>query len=241
MYKKITHNIVEEHFAHPIAAELKKKVDKMSPAGAPPYKQKSKIAAATPEAMLYLAANELVGKLTWGIRNYLISALSGIDDAEYIQTRLLKDITDFGPVLTTYYSKKIGDDSVMHLTEFAKVFVEIVSTAKAGKDISKLVTTALGHLDELATVLGNANPKFWPKEVVKEYLNQFATHVLEEITARMKKDWEADTIASMKANDIMMSGPITEGVLKGMPDFANVFASGIIRQFPNIFPESKEE
>lgn len=28
MYKKITHQIVEEHFAHPIAAELKKNIDK---------------------------------------------------------------------------------------------------------------------------------------------------------------------------------------------------------------------
>ena len=31
MYKKITHQIVEEHFAHPIAAELKKNVEKIKP------------------------------------------------------------------------------------------------------------------------------------------------------------------------------------------------------------------
>ena len=34
MYKKITHHIVEEHFDHPIAAELQKKVDKNSRATA---------------------------------------------------------------------------------------------------------------------------------------------------------------------------------------------------------------
>ena len=32
MYKKITHHIVEEHFDHPIATELKAKIDKKSKA-----------------------------------------------------------------------------------------------------------------------------------------------------------------------------------------------------------------
>jgi hypothetical protein len=37
MYKKITHHIVEEHFDHPIAAELKKKIDNTKPTAAIDY------------------------------------------------------------------------------------------------------------------------------------------------------------------------------------------------------------
>ena len=234
MYKKITHNIVEEHFDHPIAAELKKKVDK---AIAPRATLKPRLnSTVTPEASLYMAAHELVAKLTWGVRNYLVSALNGGEDSQYIKDRLLKDIAEFGPVLTTYYSPQVGDDVVTHLTEFAKVFCDLVATAKAEKDTTKGITDALGHLEKLSKVLGAINPKFWPEDVVNEYLHQYAIHVIAQITARIKKEWEADTLASLRAVNIMMNGPVSEGTLKGMPDFSNVFASGIIKQFPNLFP-----
>jgi hypothetical protein len=234
MYKKITHNIVEEHFAHPIAAELKKKVDKIVATTTTPKPKAS--AVLTPEIQLHMDAHELMGKLNWGIRNYIISALANGEDATYIQTRLLADIKDLGVVLSKYYSAKIGDDAVMHFTEFAKVLVELIAAAKAGKDISKLAESALGHLDSFASVISIANPTHWPEAVVKEFLHTYFTHVAHEIEARIKKDWAADMIASSKANNVIMSGPITDGTLKGMPDFANVFAEGIIKQFPAVFP-----
>jgi hypothetical protein len=229
MYKKITHNIVEEHFAHPMAAELKKKVDKTV---APTPKPKVSI---TPEGNLHMAVHELMGKLAWGIRNYIVSTLGGIDDAAFIEASILKDIQDLSPVFTTYYSKTVADESLKHLTEFANAFCEVVKLAKAGKDYTKQAEVALSHADMLAKVLSTANPKNWPEEVVKEYLHQYATHLIAQITARMKKDWEADTLSSVKAINTIMSGPVTEGILKGMPDFANVFASGIVKQFPGLF------
>lgn len=232
MYKKITHNIVEEHFAHPLAAELKKKVEKIiAPA---PTMAKPKLTI-TPEGNLHMAANELIGKLAWGIRKYIVSTLGDLDDAAYIKENILKDIQDFAPVFTTYYSKTVSDEAVKHLSEFATVLCEIVKLARSGKDYEKQTEIAISHLDMLAKVLAAANPKNWPEEVVKEYLHQYATHVLAQVQAREKKDWEADTLASVKAINTIMSGPVTEGILKGMPDFANVFASGIVKQFPGLF------
>jgi hypothetical protein len=236
MYKKITHNITEEHFAHPLAAELKKKVEKLvvQPVAQPKPTLKSTIMV-TPETQLHMTSHELFGKLVWGVRNYITSELNNAPDTSYISSRLLQDIKEFGPVLTTYYSKKIGDDAVRHLTAFATILTELVQAAKAGKDITKLTVSEFGHLDDLASVISIANPVHWPEPVVKEFLHTYFTHVIEQVTARIKKDWEADMIASTKASNVLTSGPVSEGILKGMPDFANVFAEGIIKQFPSAF------
>ena len=234
MYKKITHNITEEHFAHPIAAELKKKIDKLTPQ--PVVNPKATITI-TPETQMHMHSHELFGKIVWGVRNYLTSALSGADDAAYILSRLLKDIKELSPILTTYYSKKVGDDAVRHLSAFVSLLPEIVSAAKAGKDITTtpISAPAIGHLDELATVISAANVEHWPLAVVKEYLHVYFTHVADQIISRVKKDWETDLAESTKANNVLASGPVTDGILKGMPDFANVFAEGIIKQFPKLF------
>jgi hypothetical protein len=189
----------------------------------------------TPEAQLHMTSHELFGKLVWGVRNYITSELNSAPDATYIATRLLKDIKEFAPVFATYYSVKIGEDVVMHLTQFANTVVELISAAKAGKDITKLTATAYGQLDNLANVISVVNPTHWPEAVVKEYLHVYLTHIIEQVTARIKKDWEADTIASIKASNVLTSGPVTEGYIKGMPDFASIFADGIIRQFPAAF------
>jgi hypothetical protein len=189
----------------------------------------------TPEQQLHMTSHELFGKLVWGVRNYITSELSSSPDATYIATRLLKDIKEFAPVFTTYYSKKIGDDVVMQLTQFANIVVELVSTAKSGKDITKLATSAYGHLDDLANIISVVNPAHWPEAVVKEFLHVYLSHLIEQVNARIKKDWEADTIASIKASNVLTSGPVTEGYIKGMPDFASVFADGIVKQFPAAF------
>lgn len=263
MYKKITHNITEEHFAHPIAAELKKKVDKIKATATIDYKGRvidpvtgkpaidprtgdfvyadtnvSKAKATimiTPATQLHMHSHEFFGKLLWGIRNYITSELSGADDKEYILSRLLNDIKEFSTILGTYYPKKVGDDAVNHLTQFANVLSELVTSAKAGKDITKLTISGFGHLDDLANTISVANPTHWPETVVKEFLHTYFTHVIEQVTARIKKDWNADMIASTKASNVLTSGPVSEGILKGMPDFSTVFAEGIIKQYPQAF------
>jgi hypothetical protein len=239
MYKKITHNITEEHFAHPIAAELKKKVDKIAPKSTPLKPTLRDMITISPEQELHMTSHELFGKIVWGVRNYIISELNSAPDTTYITTRLMKDIKEFAPVFTKYYSKKVGDDVVSHLTQFATALVELVTTAKADKDITRLTAMAYGHLDDLSNIISVVNPAHWPEAVVKEFWHVYLTHVIEQVKSRIKKDWEADTIASIKASNVLTSGPVTEGYIKGMPDFASIFADGIIKQFPAVFTSPK--
>lgn len=232
MYKKITHNITEEHFAHPIAAELKKKIDKTIVSPTPKTKLPAKTSS---ETALYLASHELFGKLYAGVRDYLVAALEGAPDTEYITKQLLSDINKFGPVIAGYYSTQVGDEVALHLTEFAKTFTELVTAAKMGKDYAKLTTISLSHLDNLARVLGRINPAHWPEATVKEYLYEYASYVLEQVKSRVRRDWESDRIAKENSSKVLMSGPITTGKLSGKQDLANVFASGLISQFPALF------
>lgn len=216
MYKKITHNIVEEHFAHPLAADLKKKIDK----------SKMSRESAT---KIQIDARRLISNLFWGIRRYMIDALGTHDEATAaVKAKLLTDILEFVPVFAGHFPVTVSSDVVRHLVNFVNSFADIVASAKSGKDTTALVALAQTHLDQLAQVLGTANPTHWPVATVKVYLKEYLTLVATQLTSRIKKDWKADMDAESYALNMMLNGPIMrDGPLKNWPDFASVLATGL--------------
>jgi hypothetical protein len=225
MYKKITHNVVEEHFAHPLAAQLKKQIDKTKPA---PPKNKE-----TLTGPLDLDAHKLFNKLHWGVRNYVVSALGPNDDSTIlIKTTLLKDVLEFAPFFNAYYPTTIGSSVVTHLTGFVNSVTDVVQAARSGKDFTSPLTATRGHLDALAGVISAANQTSWPAPTVKAYLHEYLMKVVDQIIARTKKDWKADLEAATLAHNVLTTGPISFGTLKSSPDFACVVVNGIRNQFP---------
>lgn len=225
MYKKITHDIVEEHFHHPLAAQLKKQLDKTKPQ--PP---KSKESHTGP---LDIEAHKLFNKLYWGVRNYVVSALGPNDDSTIlIKTTLLKDVLEFAPFFNAYYPTTVGAAVVNHLTGFVNSVTDVVQVARSGKDFTAPLATTRGHLDALAGVIGAANPTSWPEPIVKSFLQEYLMKVVDQVIARTKKDWKADVEASILAHNVLTTGPISFGTLKGNPDFAQVVVNGIRDQFP---------
>jgi len=229
MYKKITHNIVEEHFAHPLSAQLKKEIDKTK------LVPNTRGYGATAMSNIQMDSHKQFNKLFWGIRHYLVSALGANDDSTtLIKTNLLKDVASFGPFFAAYYSTQVGNDVVTHLTSFANSFVDAVQLARSGRDYSAQLTAARTHLDALAKVLSLTNPTTWPEAVVKSYFAEYVTKVTEQIVARVKKDWKTDAVAESQSHMIISTGPIDFGVLKDSPDFACVVAAGIEAQHPTM-------
>lgn len=225
MYKKITHNIVEEHFAHPLAAQLKKQIDKTKPL---PPKNKESLAGS-----LDLDAHKLFNKLYWGVRNYVVSALGPNDDSTIlIKTTLLKDVLEFAPFFSAYYPTTVGTAVVSHLTGFVNSVTDVVQAARSGKDFTAPLATTRGHLDALAGVISAANPTSWPEPTVKSLLHEYLMKVVDQIIARTKKDWKADLEAATLAHNVLTTGPISFGTLKGNPDFTCVLVNGIRDQFP---------
>ena len=222
MYKKITHNISEEHFAHPLAQQIKAIVDG---------------GAMTPMAINFAAetklrsdARHLWTNFLWRVRGSIVSAMDNLPDAAALETQLIKDISAIGALLVPYYGAQPVAQFEQLLTPFALNIVDIAKATKAGRDTKDLVTKNATLINNLATFLGMANPKFWPATAVTTIFNKLSDAWLAQIAARSKKDWTADIAAMDHAHNALLAASTT------LPSgFSEVFANGVIQQFPEKF------
>lgn len=161
--------------------------------------------------------------VTW-TRLYIVAAVAGLQDAGPAAQRLLQNQTDIGNAVKPFYGAKAGDALTALLRSHILIAADLVTAAKAGN------TTATGEADtrwyansnEIADFLSSANPRNWPREVMRAEMKHHLDLTLQEAQARLKSDWAAD-IAAYDA--------IHAHILK----MADVLASGIINQFPKQF------
>jgi hypothetical protein len=217
MYKRISHNIVEEHFDHPMAFDLKEKSS--DPTKPTPHKMKNG---------MWMSTNTDISTLVGHVRNYIVSEIGSAADVEYVKNQVLADVTRIGDTIAKHYSMDISDSVLTHLTGVVTSLVSLLGAAKASKDLGPYTAMVLSHVDSLATTLGDANPGKWNRAAVKDYLTQYVVALSEQIGARIAKDWAADEVAATKANNIMCCGPISAGSLKDKPDFEHVYWSGLV-------------
>jgi hypothetical protein len=160
--------------------------------------------------------------VTW-TRNYIVSALAGLADAEAVAQRLLKNQDDIGAAIMPYYGEPAGRKLASLLRDHILVAAEVVSAAKVGNG-EQLATAQQkwqANADEIAAFLTDANPH-WGKKETQSMLRQHLDFTTNEVVARLKKDWAAD----IKAYD--------EGHVH-MLMFADALADGIAKQFPAKF------
>ena len=72
---------------------------------------------------------------------------------------------------------------------------------------------------ELADFLSKANPN-WPRATLVDLMKEHLSTTTDEVTARLKKDWDADIKAFDKVYDhiLMMSDALAAGIIKQFPD-----------------------
>ena len=220
MYKRISHNIVEEHFDHPMALDLKDRLPGQADSNLPKL--------AKSNSGVWMSTNTDISTLANHIRNYIVSEIGSADDVEYVKNQVLSDVTRIADTVSKHYSSDVSDAVLTHLTGVVTSLVSLLGAAKASKDLDPYKAIVLSHVDSLATALGSANSNKWNRIAVKEYLTQYVVALAEQIGARLAKDWAADEAASTKANNIMFNGPISEGTLDGKPDFEHVYWSGLV-------------
>lgn len=220
MYKRISHNIVEEHFDHPLAVELKDKIANTTGNIHPKF--------GSVNAGPGLHMNQDISKLVGHIRNYIVSEIASAEDVDYAKNQVLSDVTSIKNSIVKHYSSDIGDAVLTHLTGIVTSLVTLLGAAKASKDIEPYKAIVLSHADALATVLAEANPSKWGRSVnVKSYLDQYIGLLIDQAGARIAGDWAADEEAAIKATNLMCNGPVTFGSLSGKPDFEHVYRSGL--------------
>jgi hypothetical protein len=154
-------------------------------------------------------------------RNYIISAVAGLQDADKVAERLLKNQDDIGGAIKPYYGDEAGNKLAALLRDHILIATEVVTAAKAGNH------DALGASQEkwnangkdIAAFLSGANPN-WSKQDLESMLQKHLDLTTAEVVGRLKQDWAADIRAYDEGHEhmLMFADALSEGIAKQFPD-----------------------
>jgi hypothetical protein len=221
MYKKITHHIVEEHFGHPAAAEIKYHVDNC-PTG-PMMGMASTISSMRLKMTLHRAFNDLVS----GLRGHVVTHTT--EEMAEIDKKLVADITAVSDVIKMYYGDTAATAFRSKLDAYIIDAVKAIEAAKIDPVSSEISDKLKASIDDLATFLGGVNPTVWPSAAVTSILTSGAEEFIKQVTSRSNKDYVSDSTSLEKVRSIFVYGAGNDS------GFADVVAAGIMQQFPDLF------
>jgi hypothetical protein len=154
-------------------------------------------------------------------RNYIISALADLEDAQAIAGRLLRNQDDIGNAIKPLYGDQAGAKLTALLRDHILIAVDVVKAAKAGvaADLDAASKKWTANADELAAFLSGANPN-WPRAEMANMLHKHLEYTTQEVVSRLKKDWAGDIAAYDKghAHMLMFSDMLTHGIVMQFPD-----------------------
>ena len=156
-------------------------------------------------------------------RQYVVAAIDGKPEADAAASRLLRNQTDIGQAVASFYGEAAGTQLTDLLKQHITIAVEIIDAAKK-KDSARFRSANDAwdrNADEIAGLLSSANPN-WPRRDVLDLLIQHLNLTREEVTAHLKRRRAAD----VKAFDLIQTEILT---------VADVLSDGIIKQFPERF------
>lgn len=213
MYKKITHNIVEEHFDHPIASQIKKSMSR------------SKV-----------TNNEVFSEIkfrsdinSW-FENYKSRINSMINGATGTEEDLIKPFEEIynnswvdglGNMTKPIYASELGERINSSFRSFPVTLLIVIQLLKTGRDITSISRRFAGAADDLRIALTNFNPA-WASPAINLLLTTITTEMTNQVKARLKKDANAELQSSQK-------------IAQAFTTFENEFVNGIISQHPERF------
>lgn len=154
-------------------------------------------------------------------RNYIISALAGLEDADQVAERLLKNQDDIGGAIKPYYGDEAGNRLAALLRDHILVAAEVVTAAKGGNSDSLAASQQkwASNGREIAAFLNGANPN-WPREDLESMLQKHLDLTTAEVVGRLQRDWAADIRAYDEGHEhmLMFADALSEGIAKQFPD-----------------------
>jgi hypothetical protein len=231
MYKKITHDIVEEHFDHTLVlpAEVKTTMpDMLTPLPAVVINEKTLI--------FRMDSRTIWTRYSLGMINYSVSSFGNLGSTPSVEKNLAKSGATIGEFFMPYYGIKTGNKIGSLLTVIANNGTKVVEAIKNKRDIAAYEIIWAKQIDELATYLNEINPSQYPVDLLTEQFSSLVKLWTEDFDARYAGDFITDSIALDNILKVAVSG-IPNHVNKGYSSIADTLSRGIIAQYPLSFVE----
>ena len=155
-------------------------------------------------------------------RNYIISALAGLEDEGKVAERLLRNQVDIGDAIKPYYGDEAGAKLSALLKDHILIATEVVKAAKMGDNaaLKKASDKWEANGVDIATFLSGANPKNWPKQTLADMMHKHLELTTGEVVSRLKNDWAADIKNYDMGHDhiLMMADALSAGIINQFPD-----------------------
>jgi hypothetical protein len=213
MYKKITHNIVEEHFGHPSAPQIRRMVEKNI---------KSTMAPVNVDAF----KNNIKDYFT-DYNKKMTAVLAGVTgsptELEDAQEAIFATIDNIGNFTKPYYGVDFGEKLNQSFRGFALTMATAVNYVRSGLDVKTLTNDRIVNI--LAKDLGKmlfAYNNNWNPQVTQNFWIQICNHWIDAAKARLRKDTVEEQAALANATKVMDT-------------FSNSLAWGITSQFADQF------
>jgi len=160
-------------------------------------------------------------QIAW-TRNYIISALAGLEDTDTVAKRLLKNQDNIGEALNPYCQER-SKEFAMLFREYIISATEAVAAAKVGKaeDMEKARGKWRKSADDIAVLLSESSSR-WSKKQCADMLYKNIELTMGQCTSRIKKDWAADIDYYDQGHSHMLI-------------FADFFSEGLIWKFSDKF------
>jgi len=223
MYKKILHNIVEEHYDHPMAIEMTKKHN--GPVSAwPPLPAKYELIG---------AIKAQFSKLNSNLRELIISKLADSPDVAFITNNLSATASEFTSIIGTYLDSRAAQSAVNAVNSFIKAIDDMIVAIKNGVSIDEIKSRATTTFKEFLNLIVGNSPLL--DLAALPYVDTYVDYLAQEITARFKKDFNSESKAVENARIIMTFGPVYDPPFYGRQDIATNISNNITNTYPTKF------
>jgi hypothetical protein len=214
MYKKITHNIVEEHFDHPIASQIKKTMERSTIPNSIIFDENKFKSDVNAYFTKYKAKiNEMINSIT-GSEEALIVPFEELFDNAWID--------GIGNITKPIYASELGERINSSMRNIPITLLIMIQILRTGRDISVLARRFPGAAQEMAAALSGFNPLHWNNQEIDTLFTTITSEITNQVKARLKKDSTAEMQAAQK-------------VASAFAMFENTLVNGIITQHPERF------
>lgn len=233
MYKKISHDIVEEHYNHPAvipAQVLSQQINTLTGLDALP------VVVINERTLIFrMDSRTLWTRYALGMINYSVSNFGDMPSTPFVEKNLSRNAAAVGDYFVPYYGITAGTKIGALLTVMLKTGEDVVNTIKGGQpDIAVYQEIWNRQIIDLSTYLNILNPNQYPTDLITEMLTNLTKFWTNDFKARFTGDFAADAVALDNVLKVAVSG-IPDHANKGYSSLADILSRGIIAQFPLSF------
>lgn len=211
MYKKITHNIIEEHFGMPMPEE---KEESSSKSGIP-------TTTVFNEETFRKDVDTYLKKYGEKIISMLNQVTGSEEDLVKTFEELFVNIDDLGNMTKNFYASDLGERININMRSMALLSFLAINNLKLGRDPLNNFNRVNNNLTDLAMVLSTFN-SLWSNSVLRATLLKLTESIFNKVKARKEKNSSAEQIANAS-------------ILEQLKLFGDAISNGIVSKFPERF------